>query len=144
MRDCVPNIVLLRDPVETLALGALADQVTINFPWGSLLRGALAEDEHVLDAICQLPRPGGAVTIMWSVTARDGRPPLTERDIARVTRAYRLRDLRLVEDRAIVRADVDAARSTWGKRLDVGGHRPGRLLRFVRNLAASGTRRTTF
>jgi hypothetical protein len=37
-----------------------------------------------------------------------------------------------VEDRAAARNDVDAARSTWGKRLDVGGTRPGRLLQLVR------------
>jgi len=133
IRDHVPNLVLLRDPVEGLPLASIADEVTIHFPWGSLLRGALAEDEEVFDSICRLPRPGGGLTLMWSITARDGRPPLTQRDIARATRAYRLRDFTLEEDRAVVRADVDAARSTWGKRLDVGGRRAGRLLGFVRH-----------
>jgi hypothetical protein len=72
---------------------------------------------------------------MLSVTARDRRVPLSERDMARVTRAYRSSGLALTERRAIARADVDAARSSWGKRLDVGGTRPGTLLRFRRGSA---------
>jgi len=127
--------VLLREPLETLALESLADEVTIHFPWGSLLRGALAEDERVFAAIAHLPRPGGALTLLLSLIERDGRAPLSDRDIARVARAYQGRGLTLAESRAVLRADVDAARSSWGKRLDVGGARPGRLLRFTRGSA---------
>jgi 16S rRNA (adenine(1408)-N(1))-methyltransferase len=134
-RQRLPNLVLLREPLETLPLEAVADEVTIHFPWGSLLRGALAEDESVFTAICRLPRPGGLVSLLLSVMARDGRDPLSERDIARVTRAYGLSGFAPVEHRSVVRADVEAARSSWGKRLGVGGPRPGLLLRFVRGSA---------
>jgi len=123
--------VLLREPLETLPLVSVADEATIHFPWGSLLRGALAEDASGFDAICRLARAGGALTIVLSVIARDGRAPLTEQDLARVTRAYRSCGFAVVERRAVVRDDVHAARSSWGKRLDVGGSRPGQLLRFV-------------
>jgi hypothetical protein len=68
-----------------------------------------------------------------SLITRDGRAPLSDRDIARVTAAYRSCGFTVMESRAITRADVDAARSSWGKRLDVGGARPGRLLRLVRD-----------
>jgi 16S rRNA (adenine(1408)-N(1))-methyltransferase len=131
-RDRVPNLILLREPLERIALDSFADEVTIHFPWGSLLRGALAEDTSVFDAICGLPRPGGRVTLAFSVIDRDGRAPLTAKDIARVTREYRCSGFTLVEDRAVGRSDVLAARSTWGKRLDIGGTRPGHLLRFRR------------
>jgi hypothetical protein len=104
-------------------------------PGGSLLRGVLAEDERVFSAIGRLPRPGGVVTLLLSVTARDGRAPLTEGDIARVARVYRSCAFALVERRPVVGADVDAARSSWGKRLEVGGARPGLLLRFLRGSA---------
>jgi 16S rRNA (adenine(1408)-N(1))-methyltransferase len=136
MREDLPNLMLLREPLETLAMAAVADEVTVHFPWGSLLRGALAEEETVFDALCRLPRPGGALTLMLSVTARDGRAPLTEGDVARVTRAYLSRSLVVAADRPVRRADVDAARSSWGKRLDVGRTRQGRLLRFVRDCAS--------
>lgn len=135
VRERMPNLLLLREPVESLALESFADEVTVHFPWGSLLRGALAEDESVFAAICRLPRPGGVLTLMLSVTARDGRAPLDEGDIARVTRAYVSGGLVLADHRAVIRADVDAARSSWGKRLGVGRTRPGFLLRFVRDSA---------
>ena len=134
-RDPLPNLVLLREPIESVPLESSADEVTIHFPWGSLLRGALAEDERVLGAICRLPRFGGMLRVLLSVTARDGRAPLTDIDVTRVSRAYRACGLALVERRAIAIADVTAARSSWGKRLDVGGTRPGLLLRFARGSA---------
>jgi 16S rRNA (adenine(1408)-N(1))-methyltransferase len=135
VRDRVPNLVLLREPLERLALDRFADELTIHFPWGSLLRGALAEDAGVFAAICRLPRPGGRLTLAFSVIARDGRAPLSAHDIARVTREYRWSGFTLLEDRAVDRADVAAARSSWGKRLDVGGVRSGHLLRFRRDSA---------
>ena len=87
----------------------------------------------MLDALCRLPRPGGALTLMLSITVRDGRAPLTDGDVARVTRAYLSRGFVVATTRPVGRADVDAARSSWGKRLDIGGTRPGRLLRFTRD-----------
>lgn len=137
LRDRVPNLVLVREPLERLGLECFADEVTIHFPWGSLLRGALAEDAGVFEAICRLPRPGGRLTLALSLIARDGRTPLSARDIADVTHAYCSCGFSLMEDRAIARADVAAARSSWGKRLDVGGTRPGHLLRFRRDSVPS-------
>jgi 16S rRNA (adenine(1408)-N(1))-methyltransferase len=134
-RERVANLVLLREPIERVGLDAIADEVTIHFPWGSLLRGALAEDPDALDAICRLPRAGGTLTLLLSLVARDGHAPLSDRDIVRVARAYRSCGFTLLESRAITRADVDAARSSWGKRLDVGGARSGGLLRLVRDSA---------
>jgi 16S rRNA (adenine(1408)-N(1))-methyltransferase len=135
VRDRVPNLVLLHEPLGSLALHSFTDELTIHFPWGSLLRGALAEDESVFAAICRLPRPGGRLTLAFSVTDRDGRAPLSAHDIARVRRAYRWSGFAAIEDRAVERSDVAAARSSWGKRLDVGGTRPGHLLRFLRGSA---------
>jgi 16S rRNA (adenine(1408)-N(1))-methyltransferase len=135
VRERLPNLVLLREPIERIGMDSIADEVTVHFPWGSLLRGALADDLRVFDAICRLPRHGGTLTLLLSVTARDGGTPVDEDRIARMTRAYRSCGFTVTESRAIVRADCDAARSSWGKRLDVGGTRPGRLLRFVRSSA---------
>jgi len=106
VRHPLLNLVLLREPLESIPLESFADEVTIHFPWGSLLGGALAEDEGVFAVLCRLPRLGGALTLLVSLTARDGREPLTDIDIARVSRAYRARGLALVERRAIASADV--------------------------------------
>jgi 16S rRNA (adenine(1408)-N(1))-methyltransferase len=134
-RESLPNLLLLREPLESIPLESFADEVTIHFPWGSLLRGALAEDEEVFAAICDLPRRGRTLTLMLSLTARDGSARLTDIDISRMLRAYRGRGLALVQRRAIAPADVEAAHSSWGKRLGVGRTRPGELLRFVRGCA---------
>ncbi|MDP9252998.1 MAG: class I SAM-dependent methyltransferase [Chloroflexota bacterium] len=135
VRERLPNLVLLREPVEHIGLGSIADEVTVTFPWGSLLRGALAEDLGVFDAICRLPRGGGTVTLLLSLIALDGHAPLNDREIARVTRAYRACGFTVLRSCAITRADVDAARSSWGKRLGVGRARPGHLLSFRRGSA---------
>src|SRR5512132_3420291 len=82
LRNRVANLVLLREPLERLALDSFADEVPVHFPWGSLLRGALAEDEGVFQAICRLPRRGGALNLLFSVIARDGCAPLSPSDIA--------------------------------------------------------------
>ena len=135
LRDPLPNLLLLREPLERIPLESFADEVTIHFPWGSLLRGALAEDESVFAAICRLPRHGGALTLLLSLTARDGRTPLTDVDVGRLSRAYGSRGFALVDRRSIAPADVEAAHSSWGKRLSVGQTRPGELLRLVRGCA---------
>ena len=33
--NACPNLLLLREPVETLGLDCIADEVTVHFPWGS-------------------------------------------------------------------------------------------------------------
>ena len=74
-----------------------------------------AEDESVFAAICRLPRQGGALTVLVSLTARDGRAPLTNVDVARVSHACRRRGFSLVLRRDIARTDVDLAHSSLGK-----------------------------
>jgi hypothetical protein len=91
----------------------------------------------VFDAICCVPRQGGHLTLLLSITARDGRAPLSAEDITRVLRAYHASGFALIERRAIARDDVEAAHSSWGKRLDVGGIRSGLLVRFERNETSS-------
>lgn len=50
---------------------ARADEVRIAFPWGSLLRGALALDEQAAAGIAALVAPGGRVTALLAPAERD-------------------------------------------------------------------------
>jgi hypothetical protein len=95
----------------------------------------LAEDGTTFAAICRLPKNGGSLSLLLSLVVGDGRAPLSVADVARMRRAYDAFGLGLTERRAASRLDVDVARSSWGKRLNVGGTRPGHLLRFVRGSA---------
>src|SRR5438046_57999 len=47
--------------------------VSVSFPWGSLLRGLIAPSATVLAGVARVLRPGGTMTALLSITARDGR-----------------------------------------------------------------------
>jgi 16S rRNA (adenine(1408)-N(1))-methyltransferase len=64
-RGGAPNVVFVRAAIESLpqALAGIADEVTINYPWGSLLRAVLEPDPAALGGIVRLGRPGAALRI---------------------------------------------------------------------------------
>lgn len=102
--------------------------MTVNFPWGSLLRGVLGHDEAVLAGIAALLAPGAIATVLFSVVARDGVPALRE-DVAVV---YARAGLALVESRAATATEIASSGSSWAKRLRAGAARPVTLLRVQR------------
>jgi hypothetical protein len=51
--------------------------MTINFPWGSLLRGVLGHDEIALAGLATLLAPAATATVLFSVIPRDGVPSRT-------------------------------------------------------------------
>ena len=101
--------------------------MTINFPWGSLLRGVLGRDDAVLAGIAPLLAPGAEASALVSVVPRDGVPPIPEPDA--LAQAYARHGLRLVEARAATPEEVAASGSSWAKRLRAGRERPVSLLR---------------
>ncbi len=137
-RDRVPNVMLLVGDVETVSreLAGVADEARVHFPWGSLLRGVMGEDPGVLDAIARLPRPGGSLTLLLSLVTRDGLVAVQIDDLDRLAVHYAERSMTLIEARQLTKRDVREAGSSWGKRLDAGGKRPGVYLRFVRDRAS--------
>jgi 16S rRNA (adenine(1408)-N(1))-methyltransferase len=112
-------------------LDGLADLVTVHFPWGSLLRGVLGADPGLLGGLARLLRPGGRVRLLVSSTTRDrgaGVAPLTEAGLGGLTGAWAGHGLDVTRVRPATAADVAAAHSTWGKRLDAGRRRPAWLV----------------
>src|SRR4051794_33187011 len=107
-------------------LAGLADELTIQFPWGSLLRGALGLEGAAAAGIAALVAPGGLVTATLSIEDRDGLDlPALDAEGA----CDRLRDrwsgwgLDLVVLRRGAEDDLTAMRSTWGRRLAAGRDR---------------------
>ena len=92
-------------------LGA-ADALTINFPWGSLLRGVLGHDDAVLAGVAALLAPGARGSVLFSVTPRDGVPAPVD-DLAAVYARHGLS----VQSRPATDITV---RSSWAKRLRAG------------------------
>jgi 16S rRNA (adenine(1408)-N(1))-methyltransferase len=104
----------------------LADEVTILFPWGSLLRGVLAIDDVAALGIAGLLRPGGRVEAFVSVTERDAvdMPPLRVADGELLARRWARHGLDLVAFEPATSAEITATGSTWARRLRAGRERP--------------------
>jgi len=110
-----------RPPAELLEI---ADTLTVTFPWGSLLRGALALDEAAATGIAALLAPRGRLVVTASVTDRDagGDLPRLDNPDAAVSVATRWECLGLCVDefREATPAEIRATGSTWARRLGVG------------------------
>ena len=115
------------------------DGLTILFPWGSLLRGALALDATVAAGIAQLVRPGGCLEAFVSVTERDrqGLVRLGEADRRALAERWASVGFVLTDFGPAKVADIDATGSTWAKRLGAGRDRPAWRLALRRNDACA-------
>ncbi|RDI55681.1 16S rRNA (adenine(1408)-N(1))-methyltransferase [Nocardia mexicana] len=128
-RGGLPNVLFVAAAAENLPpeLDGIADEVTVNFPWGSLLRGLLTGDAAVLNGLSRIMKPGAALDILLSVTERDGLPGLPAIEdaatVADLIAPYADHGLAVTGIRALEPADIAAAGSSWGKRLGAGGRR---------------------
>jgi 16S rRNA (adenine(1408)-N(1))-methyltransferase len=102
-------------------LDGTVSELSVNFPWGSLLRGLVAPSPTVLDSVGRVLRSGATLTALLSITERDGGQPLGAGSIDRA--AYAWGGLRVIEWREATRAEIDGADSSWAKRLDAGDDR---------------------
>jgi 16S rRNA (adenine(1408)-N(1))-methyltransferase len=123
----LPNALLVvaaaeRPPAELLGI---ADEVTVSFPWRSLLRGTLALDDAVgaANGIAALLAPGGMVRILLSIDARDRlalpAPEIVPRD--ELVDRWRRRGLTVTTWRPATPAEIAATGSSWGRRLRAAG-----------------------
>ena len=119
------------------ALHGLAGSLTVHFPWGSLLRGLLGEDDAVLTGVARLMAPGAEGAVLLSVVPRDGMPPVPPRST--LAAAYERHGLELVEMRPATAAELAASGSSWAKRLRAGRERPVTLLRLRRCHSRDGS-----
>jgi 16S rRNA (adenine(1408)-N(1))-methyltransferase len=120
-----PNALFVVAAAERLPpeLTGLADEVRILFPWGSLLRGVLGREPAVAVGIAALLAPGGAVSAVVSIAARDRIDGLTAIDAGALDDiAKRLAGdgLRIAGARPATPEEVRATHSSWGRRLLAG------------------------
>lgn len=109
-----------------MELCTLANELTILFPWGSLLRGVLAIDSDAARGISALVAPGGRVDAIISVTERDavdGVPVLDERLADGLASRWACNGLSMESWRCAQPAEISASGSTWARRLGAGGPR---------------------
>ncbi len=128
-RRAPPNALFVAAAAERPPLTGIAQEITVNFPWASLLRGVLGQDQAVLAGIARLAAPGASITALVSVVARDGVPPVPPADA--LAAAYARHGLRLVESRPATAAEIASSGSSWAKRLRAGSARPVTLVKCV-------------
>jgi 16S rRNA (adenine(1408)-N(1))-methyltransferase len=119
-RGGAPNLVFVRASIESLpqALTGIADQVTINYPWGSLLRAVLEPDPAALGGIVRLGRPGAELRIHVNESALAAAEVADARLPPRLRQAYATAGVRLT---FLGRVLADG-HTSWGNRL-LGGRR---------------------
>lgn len=156
-----PNAVFIASGVELLPdeLGGIADRVTVRFPWGSLLRGAIGVDADVSAAIGRLVAPQGELELTISIVERDrldvrddaptGTPldrlgrPFDDSDIERIRATFASLGFRIVEVGPLPREALRSYGSSWARRLRVGLDRPAWRLRLEREQTNRAPRTTS-
>jgi 16S rRNA (adenine(1408)-N(1))-methyltransferase len=127
-RGGVDNALFVVASVEHLPaeLSGVADQLRVNFPWGSLLRGLLEPDPATLRGLASLLRTGGAYELVMSYDpahdtgafAAEALPLLDAAYVDDVLLpAYGATGLPVTGSRRLTQDEALAIPSTWGRRL---------------------------
>jgi 16S rRNA (adenine(1408)-N(1))-methyltransferase len=133
-----PNARFLVSSVEALPeeLAATADLVTVQFPWGSLLRGIVQGEPAIVEPIARMlkRRPNAELRIFLSIEPRDrslGLRTLDDGAIASIAAAFAELGLESIELHPATPGELAGSHSTWAKRLRAGtSDRRAWLLRF--------------
>ncbi len=135
-RGGTPNAVFVVASAEAVPaeLRGIAELVTVNLPWGSLLRGALALDPTAAAGIASLVRPGGRVQLLLAADARDR----LAADVNVRTRLdgglasdWRAHGLELMKAHEAAPEELASARTTWARRLRLGTSDERRAWRLI-------------
>jgi 16S rRNA (adenine(1408)-N(1))-methyltransferase len=129
------NLLLVRARVEELPadLHGVADEVSVQLPWGSLLEGIVLARDDVLGGLAALCRPGARLTVtlngeIWldSTPARyESLPVPTPEYVADVVATGLARvGIRFGEARYSSAAEAKALPTTWARRLGHGRAHP--------------------
>ena len=107
----------------------LADQIHINFPWGSLLEAVILADPQVLRSIADALRPHGGLHMLINTSIFRTPIPIRVRELPELTLeyvdnvlvpAYGEAGITIVERSPLSEQEMREARTTWGKRLAIG------------------------
>jgi 16S rRNA (adenine(1408)-N(1))-methyltransferase len=138
------NALFLVEAAEALPgpLAAVASEVSITMPWGSLLRGVLGLDPKAQAGIASIVGRGGRVVARVSVTPADRVDGLDSLDASMeegIADVWRSCGFELVSMRPASGGDRTATRSSWARRL---GDRPVWRIELRRGDVAAAVERT--
>ena len=135
-----PNVVFLQAAVEELPdeLTGIADEVHIQFPWGSLLKAVATGDELVLKNLRRLCRGKAQLNIIIGLDAsrdqselrRLGLPELSAEYLARMLiPAYKANGFGIVDHAVLASFEWPQIESSWAIKLR---RNPARVLIYLR------------
>lgn len=86
----LPNALFLQAAVEDLPeeLDAVADEIHIHFPWGSLLRAVAVGHEHVLRSLRRVAAPGCLLEIVIGIDPERDRTEIERLEIPELTPVF--------------------------------------------------------
>ena len=121
-RAGLPNVLYLIANARALPaeLGGLADRLTINFPWGSLLSGLLDGDPGLLGGLSSVARPGAGLEIRLNGEAFAEAGADLESGAAAIDAVLAGNGFRVRARRMLGPAELKAFPSTWARRLAFG------------------------
>ncbi len=121
-RRAPPNVLYLIANAEELPaeLSGPATLVTINFPWGSLLRGLVVGQDSLLRGLCRLLRPGGRLEVRLNGGALAEAGLSLEEGSRRVARVLRRCGFAIARPMVMDRQTLRACPTSWAKRLAFG------------------------
>jgi 16S rRNA (adenine(1408)-N(1))-methyltransferase len=102
------------------ALYGLADRVTINFPWGSLLTGLLDAEPALMQGILAISRPGAVLDVRLNAAALAEAGWSFEKGTCQVEDTLLANGFRLQAPAALDAQALRAYPTTWSKRLAFG------------------------
>jgi 16S rRNA (adenine(1408)-N(1))-methyltransferase len=134
-RTRITNTAFLVENAERLPreFAHIADEVTVYFPWGSLLRGVLDGSSAVLGPIAGLMKVGAELRVLTSAMDRDGVGEVTPSAVSSRCGMYAEHGLHLLQAEWASGAIVAESRSAWAKRLAVGRERRAVVARYRRD-----------
>jgi len=107
-------------------LRGVADEIFVTLPWGSLMRGIILGEAHVLDRLASFAVPGARMRVVLNTRIFDEPVPAEARDLPEVTPDYVRETLTAAFERAGMRIEgaawmdadeVATLGTTWAKRL---------------------------
>jgi 16S rRNA (adenine(1408)-N(1))-methyltransferase len=133
-RGGVPNALFLVASAEALptVLSSKASLVSVNYPWGSLLRTLVLPDPEGMRALVGLLQPGGRLIALLNASVTDDRdygerlglPPLEDAHLdERLVPGWQESGLEAVSWHRLEPDEEPSHHTTWGRRLVRGSNR---------------------
>ena len=127
-RGGLPNVLYAVASIERVPaeLKHVADEIFVNLPWGSLMRGMILGDDAVLAGIAGMAKSGAVVHIVLNTRIFDDPIPIEARDLPDVTPeyvrhslapAFARHSITIDDERYLAPEEVAAIETTWAKRL---------------------------